>query len=210
MGNLIHLHLDRHDETLKLLSWYATGRLDAADHAQVGAHLAGCAECRAELALERRLHAAVSGLSIDVEMGWAAFRRSHVGRPRHRFASAARAGVRGVVSRPAALGLLVAAQALLLLVTAPTLSPVVSPAPYRTLGASSPSATGNIIVMFSPETSERDLRRVLALSGARLVDGPTAAHAYVLRVPPAGRVSALATLHAQPAVTLAEPIDPGS
>jgi anti-sigma factor RsiW len=210
MGSLIHLHLDRHDEALKLLPWYATGRLDPADHAQVAAHLVDCGECRAELASERRLHAGVAGLVIDVEMGWAAFRRAYAARPRHRLAGVARAGLRHMTSRPAALGLLVAAQALLLLVAAPIISPPGRPAPYRTLGANAPVATGNIVVMFRPETSERALRRALTLSGARLVDGPTAANAYVLRVPGAGRIAALAILHAQPAVMLAEPIDPGS
>lgn len=207
MGSLIHLHLDRHDETLTLMPWYATGQLDTADHAQVAAHLAGCAECRAELALERRLGVAVGGLSIDVEMGWAAFRRAHTARPRYRFA---RTALRHLTSRPAALGWLVAAQALLLLVAAPIISPAARPAPYRTLGADAPAATGNIIVMFRPETSERALRHALMRSGARLVGGPTAADAYVLHVPDAGRATALATLHAQPVVVLAEPIDPAS
>ena len=210
MGSLIHLHLDRHDETLNLLPWYATGRLDPADHAQVGAHLADCAECRAELASERRLHTRVAGLAIDVEMGWAAFRRAHAARPRYRLASTARAALHHMTGRRAALGMLVAAQALLLLLAGPIVSPAVSPAPYRTLGATAPMATGNIVVMFRPETSERELRHVLTLSGARLVDGPTAANAYVVRVPGAGRVAALATLHAQPAVMLAEPVDPAS
>ncbi len=207
MGSLIHLHLDRHDETLKLLPWYATGQLDAADHAQVGAHLTGCAECRAELASERRLRGAVAGLSVDVEMGWAAFRRTHVARPRYRLA---RTALRHITSRPAALGWFVVAQAVLLLVAVPILSPAGRLAPYRTLGAAPSAATGNIIVMFRPETSERALRHALTLSGARLVDGPTAADAYVLRVPDARRRAALATLHAQPAVMLAEPIDPAS
>ena len=207
MGSLIRLHLDRHDETLKLLPWYATGQLGAADHAQVGAHLTGCAECRAELASERRLHAAVAGLPVDVEMGWAAFRRIHAAGPRYRRAHAA---LRHMTSRPAVLGWFVAAQAVLLLVAVPTLSPTGRPASYRTLGAAAPAVTGNIIVMFRPETSERALRQALTLSGARLVDGPTAADAYVLRVPGAARASALASLHAESIVTLAEPIDPAS
>lgn len=47
-----------HAAVQALLPWYASGRLDDSDAAAVEAHLAGCARCRAELAVERRLHAA--------------------------------------------------------------------------------------------------------------------------------------------------------
>ncbi|GAA0296504.1 hypothetical protein GCM10009087_02840 [Sphingomonas oligophenolica] len=210
MGNVVHLRRDRHDEALKLLPWYMTGRLDPADKARVGAHLAMCPACRAELAAERRLRDGVARLAIDMELDWAAFRRARAVRPHSRLAGAVGAALRRRMSRPAALGWLVAAQAALLLVAMPVAPPAGRPAPYRALGAAAQPVAGNIVVMFRPETSEHDLRRVLTLSGARLVDGPTAAHAYVVRVPEAGRGTALATLRAQAAVMLAEPIDQAS
>jgi len=41
---------DTHAEAWALLPWLANGRLGAEDREWVEAHVAGCAECRAELA----------------------------------------------------------------------------------------------------------------------------------------------------------------
>ena len=60
-----------------------------------------------------------------------------------------------------------------------------------------------------PQTSEQTFRETLNASHARLVDGPTAADAYVLRVSPGERDAALATLRRRPDITLAQPIDAG-
>jgi hypothetical protein len=45
---------------------------------------------------------------------------------------------------------------------------------------------------------------------ARVVDGPTATGAYVVRIAPDRRGQAIDGLRATPQVVLAEPIDPGS
>jgi hypothetical protein len=45
---------------------------------------------------------------------------------------------------------------------------------------------------------------------ARIVDGPTASCAYVVRITPASRAQALDGLRSTPQIVLAEPIDPGS
>jgi hypothetical protein len=45
---------------------------------------------------------------------------------------------------------------------------------------------------------------------ARIVDGPTASGAYVVRITPASRAQALDGLRSTPQIVLAEPIDPGS
>ena len=66
---------------------------------------------------------------------------------------------------------------------------------------------GNMIVMLRPNTSEQVLCRTLTNTGAQVVDGPTAAGAYVLSVPIAERAQALARLRAQTEVVLAQPID---
>jgi hypothetical protein len=76
---------------------------------------------------------------------------------------------------------------------------------YITLGAR-PAALGNLVVSFEPGTPERELRRILQVSGARIVDGPTDVGAYVLSVPAAQAEPALQRLRAEPAVTLAEPL----
>ena len=66
-----------------------------------------------------------------------------------------------------------------------------------------------MIVLFSPDTAERDLRAALVRTGGRLVDGPTASGAYIVRVPEATRDRVLDRLRQVPQVVLAEPIDVG-
>jgi hypothetical protein len=80
---------------------------------------------------------------------------------------------------------------------------------YHALGLSGAAKTGNIVVMFKPQTSEARLRELLEASGARIVDGPTSTDAFLLSVPAAQRRTALAKLRAASPVSLAEPIDAG-
>jgi anti-sigma factor RsiW len=55
---------DTHAEAWALLPWLANGRLGAEDREWVEAHVAGCAECRAELASQRLV---ASRMSADLE-----------------------------------------------------------------------------------------------------------------------------------------------
>ena len=217
-GHIIQLSADPHQEALSLLPWYVTGRLDADDQAVVEAHLSGCAECRAELALERRLHAAVAELPAPVDNGWAQLR--------DRVAREARAaevkpnpkpvGAGGEIARQwsgggswlrwaaaAQFGLLVALGSLLLQ------QQDAHRARYHALGAAPVTAAANVVVIFRPETSERELRQVLNAAHARLVDGPTTADAYLLHVPALERATALTSLRGSPRIELAEPVDSG-
>jgi hypothetical protein len=206
MARIILLDADRHEEIRKLLPWYETGRLAAAEAARVEAHLRDCADCQAELRSERELHAAVAGLELDVEHGWSELRSRLDVPPAAADRTAGRARVRAVLGGRGRRWALAATVALA--VAAGLALPRFEPARYRTLGAAPPAAAGNLIVVFQPDTAERDLRGALRASGARLVDGPTAADAYVLRAPAESRPAALAKLRSDPHVVLAEPIDP--
>lgn len=188
MGSIIPLHPDPHEETQLLLPWYLTGKADAAALARVARHLGDCAECRDDLAYERKLHAALANHEPLLEPVTAPATAKSP--PRYW----------GAFGRAAAAVVFLAA----LLPGNPRQT-----APYRALGSSSASAAGNILVMYQPGTHERDLRQSMKRSGAHLVAGPTAAGAYVLQVPPDARDSALARLRADAAVSLAEPIDSG-
>lgn len=84
--------------------------------------------------------------------------------------------------------------------------PVTDDGAYHVLGAG--AASGNLVVMFKPETAERDLRRILQANGAHVVDGPTVTDAYLLSVPDPR--TARARLRAEPAVVLAETLDGGA
>ena len=213
MGHIISLHEDPHREVEALLPWYLAGALDAEEHTRVEAHLGDCQACRAELAYERRLKSEVAALPTDVEHGWARLHRRLDMRPRRAesFGWLARAG-RAWRAGPTWLGWALAAQAGLIaafgLLVAPV-SPPAPSAPYHALSAAAPSAPGNVVVIFRPETSERILRETLRASHARLVDGPTASDAYVLAVPAAARASILTSLRARSDIILAEPINAG-
>jgi hypothetical protein len=195
---------DPHFAVQTLLPWYATNRIDAADAAQVEAHLAGCPACRAELELERRLQAA-SPLSItpgEVERGWAGMRELiRSGAPRAQPAAAP--WLRWVLGAQLAI---IAALAVMVAL------PRAGGDDYRALGAPSAAATANVLVIFKPEATEQAIRSALRISGARIVDGPTPSNAYLLSMRGEDRAGAMARLRAQPAVLLAESLDakPGS
>ena len=83
--------------------------------------------------------------------------------------------------------------------------------PYRTLGAVEPGLQemGRLVVVFDPQATEAELRRIVRSSGARIVDGPTVGDAYVLEVPAERQAAALQALRGQHAVTLAERLNSG-
>jgi anti-sigma factor RsiW len=205
MGRVIKLH-DEHERAQLLLPWYAVGQLDAADEVAVEAHLSTCAECQADLAVERRLCAAVSDLPTGPAAAWTPAspppRRSAAGWFGARLAGSGA----GLLAGAPWLGWALAGPALAAL-TLVLVTPRTPAAAYHTLGARAAPASGDVVVIFRPEARERDLRAALKASGARLVDGPTAADAYVLHVAIAQRPAALAVLRRQSAVELAEPID---
>ena len=223
-GRVIHLTGDGHRDAQLLLPWYLAGRLDEAERARVKAHVSHCAECQADLRDEPRLAAAVAGLPVDagrpdVEHGWTLISRQlEQESPRRAsstpwaalFDAARRKAVRPPRQEAAWLRWAVAAQFCLLLALSLALWRTAQPARYHTLGAEPANAAGNIVVIFRPQTPEKDFRAILNASHARLVDGPTVTDAYLLHVPAADRAAALAKLRRQAQVVVAEPVDSGT
>src|SRR5262249_53461118 len=78
---------------------------------------------------------------------------------------------------------------------------------YRALGSAAPSPTANVIVIFRSDATEEEIRDTLKASNASIVDGPTSADAYLLRVPARQRQLALSRLQSDNEVQMAEPID---
>jgi anti-sigma factor RsiW len=218
MASIIRLHTGRHDEIRSLLPWYVTGRLDATEHARVAAHVSTCRECQEDLEFERRLEVEVATAPIDVEQGWASMQRRIAAAHSSRSGGAFIARLGELPGRlwragPPWLGWALVAQAALLVVagalTARVATPVTQPARYQALSSAPAAAAGNAVVIFRPDTQESAMRKALVAADARLIDGPTAADAYVLHVPAAERARALAGLRARREVVLAQPIDPG-
>lgn len=210
-----------HRAAQEALPWLANATLDAAEEERLRAHLRSCACCRDELALLQAVRAAGPGPGsgpapgCDPDRAWARMQQ-HLDQPeqpqvapmpgilarwRARVAANDRNWLRGAVALQCCL---IAVLAALLLRPDPGQD---ADTAYRGLGASAPVQAG-ILVVFRPDTPERELRRIVRASGARLAGGPTAADAWLLDGGDTAAV--LARLRAEPAVELAEPLGAGA
>jgi anti-sigma factor RsiW len=206
---------DAHRGVPALLPWYASGRLDADEHALVEAHLAGCAHCRAELAWEHQLRAIQRAPDVevgDVERSLAVVHRRLAAHDRAAPATD-RAGTRASWLHAHRESwwwrwALAAQFAINVALGAWLLWPPV--ATYHALGSPAPSDAANVIVRFRADATEAEIRRALRQADAHVVGGPTATDAYLLRVKPERQLGAVAGLRAQPAVLLAESLGVGT
>jgi hypothetical protein len=211
MAEIIRLRGSPHEQAQQLLPWYVNGTLEADEAAMVEGHLAECAECRADLAAEQALSREVAALPLDVEHAWSLLSdRIDAAGPPRRLAEPVPFLRRRVAMGWALGGPLAAAAAVAFAVAVVPGAPSPAGETYRALGSAPTAAPGNALVMFRPDARDSDLRAALTKAGARIVDGPTASGAYVLRIAPASRAQALDALRATPQIVLAEPIDPGS
>jgi hypothetical protein len=205
-GSIKKLWRDDHHEAQRNLAWRYTGDLDASAIARFDAHLETCAHCRADLRAEAKLRS-LPQASLDPDSGWAELAERLSPRP-----------IRIHPSRPLPAigprwqGWAIAAQFLVIVgLTAALVAPrAQQPGQFHALSAAPPVEAGNMLVMFSPQTAELSMRRLLQQADARVVDGPNAAGAYVLRVPAERRALLLTTLRNRSEVILAEPVDSGS
>jgi anti-sigma factor RsiW len=199
--------INPHDEAEALLPWYATGQLEGDERALVERHLASCLACQRQLRFDHRMIGEFDHLDPQVESGWARLRArlDKKSEPRHH--RRALAGAWDFVRRPA-VAMLVAAQLAFVVVAGGVLLSLDRPQ-YQALGSPAPAAAraANVIVVFHADATQRDIVGILRASNASLVGGPTAADAYLLRVPAERRGAALARLRADDDVQMAEPLD---
>lgn len=204
MGNLVHLHGDMHEQTLKLLPWYLNGTLDDGEAAMVEAHLVECAACDHEADAERALRNGVTSLASDVDHGWSAMRQKLE-------AAEAPAARPSFLRQKGGLGWAMAGAmaASLVAVAVVSLQPAKPTDAYRVLGtAPGPAApVANAVVLFAPDVPASKMRNALAGANARITDGPLASGGYALRIPASERVKRLAHLRTVPGVVIAEPMD---
>lgn len=207
MPDPIHSEIAPHHDAEELLPWYATGRLEGDDLALVERHLSSCAHCRRQLAFERRMVDRFAELTPEVDAGWERLKQ-RLEPPREnwhdkalRQAAAAWQGF----NRPAVAAFAFAQLAFVAIAGALLLS--LSQPSYRALGSAPPPTTANVIAMFTADTTQAQLTRLLRSNGASLVDGPTPADAFLLRVPPQSRSAVLTRLRSDRHVVMAEAVD---
>lgn len=203
-GRIIRFEGSIHAQADRLLPWLVNGTLAGDDRVQVERHLAECAACRSEAAW---LHALQEEYPGDEAVAADAPRALH--RLRRRIAAGAMAIPAPPVStwrqRGRRLAWLAAVEAVLILGLGATLFRQENTM-YHTLGA--PSAKASVlVVMFDPHISEARLRQLLRAGDARIVDGPTATGAYLLRVPDARIDAARKVLRGSPEVTMVESLE---
>ena len=210
-GRIVDLLSTPHLATEALLPWLLNDTLTSAERSQVEAHLRSCAQCSAELAQQKQLQSHYSGAAtpdpgLDID---AAFARLLPRLDDQPVRSARRPLWPQQPVRWWQLGLAVQMGVILALASAllfqlkPTTQNA-DVAAYRGLAASAQRATGDALVVFDPNASETQMRATLQRAGARIVDGPTAAGAFVVRFEDDPTAAMLASLRSDPAIVRVE------
>jgi hypothetical protein len=178
-------------------------KLTEDEQAMVADHVALCKQCREELDWQRELQAVqpAAGATPDMEGALARLTlRLDEFKPVANQARWMRWGMAAQLIVIAGLGAALAVQSMR------------EPQVYRLMGAApvENAAEAHMIVVFHPSMTEGALRNALAVTSARVVDGPTEANAWLLRVPAASLPQALAAMRANKHVQMAEPLQTGT
>ena len=207
-GRIVDLLSTPHLATEALLPWLLNDTLTSAERSQVEAHLRSCAQCSAELAQQRQLQSHYSGAAtpdraLDIDAAFARLLPRLDDQP-VRLPRRSRQPVRwwqfGLAVQ---MGIIVALASTLLLQLKPATQNE-NIAAYRGLAATAQRATGDALVVFGPNTSEAQMRAALQRVGARIVDGPTAAGAFIVRFDDDPTAAILAALRSDPAIVRVE------
>ena len=208
-GRVVPLNASEHTAVDALLPWYVNGTLRGEELDRVEQHVAACPACRREVDWLRDVFAACAAMAPLPEAPPSRAVAGAVSGQQVRSQAWRTRAADGWRSTPPWLRGLMAAQlaGLAILGTLVALDAGNQPL-YRTLGsAAQPAPAGDpIAVIFDPTITEADLRRVVTRIGARVVDGPTTTHAFVLEVPAEQSQAAIEALRAEPMVRFAEPL----
>ncbi|NRF65833.1 zf-HC2 domain-containing protein [Aquincola sp. S2] len=205
-----------HARTWALIPWLVNGRADARQRAAADHHLAGCADCRAELLAQQRLHQLVqretppAAAEVDAQAGLQRLLGRIDQLPEDQAVAPA---PRRRAVLPVALAAAVIVQAIGLALLSLQLARQ-DDAPYATLSRAPAAAAGaaTLRVVPDPALPLQQWQALLQDAGLRIVDGPNAAGAYALApqdpAAPAATAEQLARLRAAPGIRLAEALDP--
>jgi hypothetical protein len=218
-----------HRRVCELLPWYVNGSLAGRERETVEAHLGGCPRCQAEERACRQAAAAVSGAGeVAPSPHPAQFQRllERVEQEERAQGGGWLSSVRsllGATPRPLRGALVAQAAVILLLVGmvawAPRRPQPAAPAGavlYRTLSdpAARPAHSVRLRLMFSPKSTEREVRGLLLGVHGEITAGPSPLGIYTVEVPvetPQGTAAGdpakvlLARLRSEPQVVFAEP-----
>jgi hypothetical protein len=174
-----------HSKIWELIPWLLNGRASAAERAAVDVHLLACADCRAEMAFQRDLHAAICSEPDEAE--FVADPQAGLDRLFARIDAAEPGAVKARARSSHRAWLMPMMAAALLIETAGVAAwfgahwqRTQAPA-YSTL--STPSATpvnATLRVVLASDTRADDLQKLLQQSQLQIVGGPSEAGVYTL------------------------------
>lgn len=179
----------RHHEAWELLPWLVNETLEPAEREAVEMHLAVCGECRLETERCRALQLEVRSSEVapsphPAQLAQLMRRVDEVERTRKRPPL-----VRLLGTRKVNVWWALAAQAAAVVVLLGVIFwPSPPPARYRTLSDPAPPATvtaaqRQVRVVFTPNATEAEMRRVLLEVRGEVVGGPSPLGAYTIAVP---------------------------
>lgn len=213
-GRILKFGVTAHQGSDMLLPWFVNGTLVGEELERVERHLRECARCQREVEWLRELQAAYSGdeMALDAAASLQKL-RSRLDTPNRGWRLLSQwHDLRRVLRQmqPWTRWTVAVEFAVIFVLGALLLSPGKPAALYRTLGAADVAqpALGSLVVVFNPRTTEVELRRILRANGARVVDGPTAANAYVLEVPAGQQATVQQALRQEHVVELVERLGP--
>lgn len=201
-----------HQRAWGLIPWLVNRSATAAERALVAEHVAGCEDCRDELAFQRQLQAQMGDGRVTAAETEAALQRMA-----SLIDSEAPTAPQPLDTAPPAshpprwTRMLVAAvvvQAVGLAALLGMISERPRPADYQTLSHTEPANPAAVLrLVAAPSVTLGDLQALLARSGAVIVDSSADGAAFGLALRPGtARDAALAALRQAPGVLLAEPI----
>ncbi len=214
-ANVVNLASSTHQNVEQLLPWFVMATLDADECALVESHLADCAACRRELEWQRHMRTAQAApvAAYDADRAFAALRARMPAPARASRQRAWEALREWWQAQATPMRWVFALQPLLIVGLALALvagrgTPAVSaPQIYHALARPAAESGGRLVIVFAPQTTQAQMRSVLLASGTRIVDGPTAADAYILAVAPERAAQALQQLRAESSVLLIRTLD---
>jgi Putative zinc-finger len=211
-AQIVNLASLAHQNAQDLLPWFVMGTLDEEDRSKVDEHLRSCAACRHDLQWHAQLREAHDEPAPvrDVDRAFAALRaRLPAPLAQPSVTDRARSLWQRWMPERSFGGWALALQSVVIVgLASALLLGLGKPAPdeahlFHALSRPADAATtSKLVVVFSPQASQAEMRRVLLASGARIVDGPTAADAYILAVASDRADHALQLLRAEHSVLL--------
>jgi hypothetical protein len=198
-----------HQTAQQLLPWLLAGTLDGAELARVQRHVHACAQCQVELEWQRKLLAAAQAprdCAFDADRAYAKLLpRLGPQAPRAGSGILGRWRSATAANSPWLRWTALAQLAVIGVLGVMLARPGRDADDFRALGSAAQSQ-GQLVVVFKPATTEREMRRILQTNGARVIDGPTVTEAYILALPASQANAALGRMRAEPAVTLVQPL----